>query len=161
MHCVLYNSEKTNSPLRLLILCFIHLAPASITHRLIWVEHKIKYVIITFLRWKHLYNMLETFSGDKRRDSLKTNQVYTITHGSLIKLSQMFLNILFYCLIVVTFETTSNYVSPWNIRRKWKLPPCIMVCKTKFSRNDIHLLIKPQHLFSEPCTFKSSLSVLF
>ena len=115
MHCVLYNSEKTNSPLRLLILCFIHLAPASITHRLIWVEHKIKYVIITFLRWKHLYNMLETFSGDKRRDSLKTNQVYTITHGSLIKLSQMFLNILFYCLIVVTFETTSNYISPWNI----------------------------------------------
>ena len=117
MHCVLYNSEKTNSPLRLLILCFIHLAPASITHRLIWVEHKIKYVIITFLRWKHLYNMLETFSGDKRRDSLKTNQVYTITHGSLIKLSQMFLNILFYCLIVVTFETTSNYISPWNISK--------------------------------------------
>ena len=104
MHCVLYNSEKTNSPLRLLILCFIHLAPASITHRLIWVEHKIKYVIITFLRWKHLYNMLETFSGDKRRDSLKTNQVYTITHGSLIKLSQMFLNNIFYCLIAVTFK---------------------------------------------------------
>ena len=56
--------------------------------------------------------MLETFSGDKRRDSLKTNQVYTITHGSLIKLSQMFLNILFYCLIAVTFETTSDYISP-------------------------------------------------
>ena len=160
MHCVLYNSEKTNSPLRLLILCFIHLAPASITHRLIWVEHKIKYVIITFLRWKHLYNMLETFSGDKRRDSLKTNQVYTITHGSLIKLSQMFLNNIFYCLIVVKFKKQQiiSLLRIFKRWRKWKLHPCIIVCKTKFTRNDIHV---PQHVFSEPCTFKSSLSVLF
>ena len=158
MHCVLYNSEKTNSPLRLLILCLIHLAPASITHRLIWVEHKIKYVIITFLRWKHLYNMLETFSGDKRRDSLKTNQVYTITHGSLIKLSQMFLNNIFYCLIVVTFEQQQIISLLRTLRRIWKLHPCIIICKTKFTRNDIHV---PQHVFSEPCTFKSSLSVLF
>ena len=78
--------------------------------------------------------MLETFSGDKRRDSLKTNQVYTITHGSLIKLSQMFLNNIFYCLIAVTFKQQQII----SRLRMFKI-----LLKTKYTRNDTDVRIKP------------------